>query len=206
MRSPMMEKAEVARLDGAGVDRAHRNFVDAVAFHADEGIGVGVVAGGPAGVEILAQRERVRRPGAVAQPLALVHRALGADAEQVEGGALHAVGLGEDAREVRIGGPLRVQIAGRPDQANAAQEGDVQGEAPAQMPVVRAPQGEQLTALLADGAGEGRQALRLQGEAPDGAAAFLGGQGEFDVAQVCFHLSLPAVAPPACTSRRDKAG
>jgi hypothetical protein len=177
MRSPMMEKAEVARLDGAGVDRAHRNFVDAVAFHADEGIGVGVVAGGPAGVEILAQRERVRRPGAVAQPLALVHRALGADAEQVEGGALHAVGLGEDAREVRIGGPLGVQIAGRPDQAHAAQEGGVQGEAPAQMPVVRAPQGEQLTAFLADGAGEGRQALAPPGRSARWRRRLPGGSG-----------------------------
>jgi hypothetical protein len=52
----------VPRLDGAGVDRADRDLVDAVALDADEGIGVELAGSGRSRVEILAQGEASPRP------------------------------------------------------------------------------------------------------------------------------------------------
>src|SRR5512135_103055 len=99
--------------------------------------------------------------------------------------------------EVRIGGLFAIEFTGRPDQADAGQEGDVNGEIASQVAVVRAPQGEQLAAFILDGAGKRRQAPGFEPGTPDEAALRL--RGESEVVQVLWHLSLPAIARPGDT-------
>ena len=97
-------EAEVAGLDDAGVDGAHRDLVHAVALDAHEVVVGERVGRQPGGIEVAAQREGLRGPGAVAQPGARVGRARGADAQQVEERALHAAGGREEPRQVRVAG------------------------------------------------------------------------------------------------------
>ena len=101
------------RLDGAGVDRADRDLVHAFALDPDErivvrrGLEVNLPARGV--VEVLAQRKHASRPGPVPQPLAVIGAALRMHAEQIIGGALHAVGGREQVRKPGIARVLALQ-------------------------------------------------------------------------------------------------
>ena len=110
-------KTEVSRLDGAGMDRADGNFMDAFAGDGNEGIAIGFGREYGVAVEILAQRMHVAWPGTVAYPFALVVCAGGVQAEQVGGGALHPVGAGEEIADIGIGRTLRIQRQGQAQHA-----------------------------------------------------------------------------------------
>ena len=131
-------KSEVARLDDAGMDGADGNLVRALAADLDEVV-VGWRIGETAPLAgIVAQREPVGRPGAVAQPGALV-AALRGNADQVARRPLHAVGRREDAGQVGIGGVVRRQVEADPGMAHVEAEGGLQAEAIAILPAVLAP-------------------------------------------------------------------
>ncbi len=195
-------EAEMSRFDGAGVDRADRDLVHPLAFDADEGVGIGVVGGRQAGIEVLAQREDVRRPGAVAQPFAIVDRVGRGDAEQIEGRALHAVGLREDVGEVGVGRRFRRERAAHPGKPGAGEESCMNGKAAVQLAVIRSPQGNELSACFLDCARQREQLSGLHAAAPDVLAEWV----EIPVVFADLHLSLPIVALPACTRQRDTAG
>jgi len=216
-------EAEVAWLDSAGMDGADRDLMDALALDADEGVSIQFA--NDRRREVTAQRVTFRRPSAVAQPLALVLRALSLEAEQVEAGALHAVGLREDRGQIGVGGRVGRQRGADPGKAIGGDEGDVKRVAVAPHPqplsrlrargalsvaiateakeaVVRAPQGDQLAAFFLHRAGEVRQHVGCDMAAPDMRRDL----GEIPVLFADLHLNLPAFALPACTRQPDKAG
>ncbi len=99
-------ETEMPRLDDAGVDGADRDFMRTLAADLDELVVAGQVREADADAYlmdgIVAQGIPVGRPGAMAQPGALV-AAVGGDADQVAGGSLHAVGGRENASQIGIG-------------------------------------------------------------------------------------------------------
>ncbi len=132
-------EAEMPGLDDPGVDRSHGDLVDAVALDPHEGVVVGRVLAARVRVEIAAQRELVRTPRAVAQPLPPVTGALGGDAEQVVQRALHAQRTREylgDGRIRRRGGRYRKL---EDDEAAADRVRRVYREGRVAIAVVRAP-------------------------------------------------------------------
>src|SRR4029450_5423315 len=99
-------KAEVPRLDDAGVDRTHPDLVHALTADTgewrsaapadrDEWIPLPLALERTAAVALPSQWVKVRRPRAMAQPRPRVQRAVRSHAEQVEDSALHAVGWGK---------------------------------------------------------------------------------------------------------------
>jgi hypothetical protein len=193
-------ETEVSRLDGAGVDRADRNLVHAIAFNLDERIGVELAH--RRADEILAQRIGVGRPGAMAQPLAVIHCTLGLDAEQVEGGTLHAVGLREDVRQIGIGRRFSRQRHADPDQSGGSVEGDVDGIAITEVSVVCAPQRLQLPTFILHRVRQRQQLADFHLAAPD----MRRDQVQIPFLCIDLHLSLPAKPQPGDTTWPDKAG
>ena len=134
-------EAEVPGLDGAGVNRPHRDLVDSVPGHRDEGVGLGRSRSSQR-TGVPAQRERLLRPPSVLEPPARI-TALGDDAQQVGGGTLQSPGHRKAVRQTGIrwrGGRHRVLDD---DHLVRQPVGDVDPEAPVAVPVVRSPQSEE---------------------------------------------------------------
>ena len=94
-------EAKVPRLDDSGVHGADRDLVHAVALDPHERIFFLALLPGRLRLEVAAQRELVDRPAREPQPRPLVV-AIGRDAHEVEGGALHPVRSRKDRRQVRV--------------------------------------------------------------------------------------------------------
>ena len=76
------------------------------------------------------------------------------------------------------------------------------GEAAVQVAVIRSPQGNELSACFLDCARQREQLPDFHPAAPDVLSEWV----EIPVVFADLHLSLPIVAPPACTRQRDTAG
>ena len=140
----------MSRLDRAGVDRANRDLMYALAFHADKGVGVGIMCGTLAGVEVLPQRKDILRPGTMAQPFAAVDRVHGTYPQQIESRALHAISLRENMGNIGVDRSTCRQGTTYPGEPDTGKQGHVNAEAAIQMSVIRTPQCDELAALFLD--------------------------------------------------------
>jgi hypothetical protein len=143
-------KAEVPRLDDPGMHRTDGNLMYAIAFHHDERVVLRRCGKSFKPGVLAPQRKIVLRPGAMAQPRALVGRPLRNQADQVTTGALHPSRRRKNPGNFRIGGPCLGDRHGygqtQPNQSFGQGIRGIHGKAAVEASPVGTPQGNQAAA------------------------------------------------------------
>src|SRR5215471_5112604 len=152
-------EAEVPGLDDPRVDGADRNLVHAVAGNFDEWVILLARLPLGRGLEIATQGKLIDRPGGSPRPRPLIV-GVAVHADQVEGRALHAVGHGEDQRQVGVTRAFVGQRVFQQGETIVVAQQHAHAKAALAIPIVACPQSDQLTALLPGEAARRQQLAR----------------------------------------------